>query len=153
MDLDKSMIGLTGDMFFFEVEKRHIRQFAEAIGDQNPLYVDEEYASKTPYKGIIAPPTFPVVVGTDGGGRFPIELDEKRMLHGEQEFIYYRQIRPGDRLSCQMKIRDVYDREGKSGKMQFLVVDTEVKDEEGKMVVVSRLNIIYRSLPAGEGVT
>ena len=44
MDLDQSLIGLTGPQYVFEVEKRHIRQFAEAIGDSNPLYVDEEYA-------------------------------------------------------------------------------------------------------------
>ncbi|GLY11177.1 MaoC family dehydratase N-terminal domain-containing protein [Pseudobacillus badius] len=153
MELDKSVIGLAGEVFFFNVEQSRIRQFAEALGDHNPLYADEKYASETIYKGIIAPPTFPVVIGSGSEGSFPIKLDEKRMLHGEQEFIYYRPIRPGDRLFCQMKIRDLYEREGKNGKMQCLIVDTEVKDEESKMVVISRLNIIYRSLPAEEGVS
>lgn len=45
MDLE-NLNGLTGSEFIFEVEKRHIRQFAEAIGDLNPLYVDEEYLAK-----------------------------------------------------------------------------------------------------------
>lgn len=145
MDLDKSIIGLSGKVFTFEVEKRHLRQFAEAIGDPNPLYVDEGYASNTPYGGLIAPPTFPMAVGADGGD-LPLELDTRRMLHGEQEFIYYQSIRPGDRLQCQMKVADLYEREGKSGSMQFLVLDTEMKDEEGEMVGISRTNIIYRKL-------
>lgn len=143
MDLDNSIIGLTGPKFYFDVEKRHIRQFARAIGDDNPLYTNEEYAAQTPYGGIIAPPTFPVAVGAEGEG-IKLDLDQKRMLHGEQEFIYSRPIRPGDRLVCQMKVTDLYEREGKSGKMQFLVLDTEMADEKGNMVVISRTNIIYR---------
>lgn len=144
MELDKSLIGLTGKPFVFEVDKRHIRQFAEAIGDANPLYVDEEYAASTIYGGIIAPPSFPIVIGQDGGGAIDLPLDYSRVLHGEQEFIYERPIRPGDRLFCQMKVTDLYDREGKSGTMQFLVLDTELKDESGELVAVSRTNMIYR---------
>lgn len=145
MDLDKSIVGLSGEKFVFEVEKGHIRRFAEAIGDTNPLYVDGKYASETPYGGMIAPPTFPIAVGVDGGS-IPLDLDTRRMLHGEQEFIYYQPIRPGDCLYCQMKVSDLYEREGKSGMMQFLILDTEMEDEEGKMVAISRMNIIYRKL-------
>lgn len=145
MELDH-LTGLTGAEFIFEVEKRHIRQFAEAIGDFNPLYVDEEYAAKTSYGGIIAPPTFPIAIGQDSGESLDLGLELKRMLHGEQEFIYSRPIRPGDRLHCQMKVSNVYEREGRKGKMQFLVLDTEMKDESGEMVVISRTNIIYRPI-------
>ena len=145
MELDH-LKGLTGAEFIFEVEKRHIRQFAEAIGDINPLYVDEEFAAKTSYGGIIAPPTFPIAIGQDSGESLDLGLEQKRMLHGEQEFIYSRPIRPGDRLHCQMKVSNVYEREGRNGKMQFLILDTEMKDGSGEMVVISRTNIIYRPI-------
>lgn len=145
MDLDNSIIGLSGKPFIFEVEKGHIRQFAEAIGDDNPLYVDQEYAADTPYEGLIAPPTFPIAVASTGGD-LPIELDTRRMLHGEQAFTYYKPIRPGDRLHCQMKIADLYERKGRSGNMQFLVLCTEMKDDDGELVVVSEMTIVYRNL-------
>lgn len=145
MDLDKSIIGLSGKSFIFEVDKRHVRQFAEAIGDSNPLYVDQEYAAETSYEGLIVPPTFPIAVASEGG-ELPIELDTRRMLHGEQEFIYYQSIRPGDRLHCQMKIVDLYERVGKSGSMQFLVIDTEMRDGAGEMVAISQMTIVYRDL-------
>jgi|SRR5690625_4976712 len=145
MELDESIIGLTGETYIFEVEKGHIRKFAEAIGDENPLYRDEDYAEKTKYGGIIAPPTFPMAIGSEGGD-IPLKLDTRRMLHGEQEFIYKRAIRPGDRLHCQMKVADLYEKEGKSGTMQFLILDTEMKDDDGNLVVTSRMNIIYRPL-------
>jgi acyl dehydratase len=35
-----------------------ILKFADGIGDSNPLWSDEAYAQKSPYKGIIAPPSF-----------------------------------------------------------------------------------------------
>ncbi|WP_019240962.1 MULTISPECIES: MaoC family dehydratase N-terminal domain-containing protein [Bacillus] len=150
MELDKSLIGLSGPQFVFEVEKRHIRQFAEAIGDHNPLYVDEEYAKSTMYGGIIAPPSYPVAIGADRDQGINLPLDYSRMLHGEQEFIYNRPIRPGDKLYCQMKVTDVYEKEGKNGPMQFLVIDTEMKDEAGELVVISRTNIIYRTLTSSK---
>jgi len=40
----------------YDVTDKDIRRFAQAIDDPNPLYYDEEYAKKTIYKGIIAPP-------------------------------------------------------------------------------------------------
>ncbi|MEC2057398.1 MaoC family dehydratase N-terminal domain-containing protein [Peribacillus psychrosaccharolyticus] len=150
MELTKKIIGLSGPEFVFEVEKGHIRKFAEAIGDSNPLYVDEEYAINTVYGGIIAPPTFPIVIGQDSGDSIDLGLNQRRMLHGEQEFIYRRPIRAGDILYCQMKVTDVYEREGRTGQMQFLVLDTEMKDEAGKLVVISRTNIVYRPLKNSE---
>lgn len=148
MDLDSSVVGITGEVFVADVEARHIRQFADAIGDKNPLYWDMEYARKSTFGTIIAPPTFAIAL-TGDAGELPIKLDERRMLHGEQEFIYHRPIRLGERLYCQRKISDLYERQGKSGKMQFLVIDTEIKDKDGDMVAVSRMNIIYRPLKTG----
>lgn len=145
MELDEKVIGLTSKPYSFEVEKRHVQQFFTAIGDDNELYQDEDYAKESAYGGLIVPPTFPVAMN-DGQADLPLELDHRRMLHGEQEFIYYQPIRPGDRLQCQMKVSDLYDREGKSGVMQFLVLDTEMKNEADELVCISRMNIIYRPL-------
>jgi acyl dehydratase len=35
-----------------------IRHYAWGLGDYNPLFWDEEYASTSPYGDVIAPPTF-----------------------------------------------------------------------------------------------
>lgn len=57
--VDRSVIGSKSDVYQFEVEKGAIRKFADAIGDDNPLYHDEEYAKQRGYKSLVAPPTFP----------------------------------------------------------------------------------------------
>ena len=33
-----------------------IQKYCRVVGDLHPLYFDEEYAKKSPYKGLIAPP-------------------------------------------------------------------------------------------------
>ncbi|WP_332648563.1 MaoC family dehydratase N-terminal domain-containing protein [Lysinibacillus sp. 54212] len=143
MEVTKEHIGLTTDTFKVDVEQGHIRRFCQAIGDTNPLFLNEEIASQSTYGGTIAPLTFPIAL-SDESVKFPLQLDMRRMLHGEQEFIYYKPLRPGKSYMAQMKVADIYDREGKSGNMQFIVIDTELRDEDGELAVICRMNIIYR---------
>ena len=42
----------------FHVEASHIMMFARAIGDDNKIYYDSDYATATESRAIIAPPTF-----------------------------------------------------------------------------------------------
>src|ERR671930_2607070 len=57
--LDKNAIGRSSPPTLNEVEKGAIRRLAEALGDYNPIYYDEEYARASGYPTIVAPPTFP----------------------------------------------------------------------------------------------
>lgn len=47
-----------GNIFNQYVSKEAIRNYANGIGDVNPLWRDEEYARQTRYKNIIAPPSW-----------------------------------------------------------------------------------------------
>ena len=42
----------------FLVEASHIMMFARSIGDDNPIYYDENHKSESGSEGVIAPPTF-----------------------------------------------------------------------------------------------
>ena len=46
----------------YEVSRVKIADFAEAIGDRNPLYRDRAAAQAAGYPDVIAPPTFPIVI-------------------------------------------------------------------------------------------
>ncbi|KGR83378.1 FAS1-like dehydratase domain-containing protein [Lysinibacillus odysseyi] len=145
MEVTKEHIGLSTERYKVDIEKGHIRRFCQAIGDTNPLFLDEQAATESAYGGLIAPLTFPVAL-SDEKVTFPLKLDVRRMLHGEQEFIYYKPLRSETSYTAQMKVADVYEREGKSGKMKFIILDTEFRDDNDELVVVSRTNIIYRTL-------
>ena len=43
---NKHLIGLKSEVFHYKVELEHLQNFAKAIGDDNPLYFDEEFAKK-----------------------------------------------------------------------------------------------------------
>src|SRR3978361_1162714 len=42
----------------YEATRDNIRHYAHGIGDDNPLWCDPEYAKKTKYGDVIAPPSF-----------------------------------------------------------------------------------------------
>lgn len=146
MAIDRSLIGRKSVEYTYEVEKGHIQRFAEAVGDTSPLYTDEEYANNTEYKGIIAPPTFgtTLTMGKPGAMQGVEGFELRRVLHGEQEFIFHKPIRAGDKYWIQSEVTDVYDREGRSGRMTFIVTDTVARDINNEPVVTSRSTIVYR---------
>lgn len=144
--LDKSKIGYTSSPFVVEVEKGAIRKFADAIGDPNPLYRDEETAKKSPFGAIVAPPTFiqPIIQEVNASVRKALDYDPKKLLHGEQSYIYYKPILAGDVITCVAKIADIYEKEGKSGAMDFFVVETTGTNQRGEKVFVARSVLVVR---------
>lgn len=146
MAIDQSIIGRKTEVYTREVEKGHIRRFVEAIGDDHPIYVDEAYAASTPYRGIIAPPTFATTLTMDAPN--PLKsvpgFEMRRVLHGEQEYIFHRPMRPGDKYWIQSEITDVYDRQGSSGRMTFIIIETVARDINNEPVVTGRSTIVYR---------
>lgn len=136
--LDESVVGLSSAPVEFEVEKGSIRRFAEAIGDANPLYLDEAYARERGYASVIAPPTFPTTFRV----ALPVEIDPSHILHGEQEYSYTRPIVAGDVIRCVTTIRSVREREGSIGKMTILVAETVGIDRDGQTVFTGAGTII-----------
>ena len=54
----KDAIGVESEPVVNDVEKGAIIKFAQAIGDESPVFNDEDAARQTKYGGLIAPPTF-----------------------------------------------------------------------------------------------
>jgi len=138
----QDIIGREIAPFEFPIERGKIREFADAIGDDNPLCRDSTYASKTPYGRIIAPPTFTrtQVFWRSGPSNYEIAgLDQRFVLHGEEEYEYFYPIFAGDVLTCSIKIVDAYEKEGKrGGKMTFVVFESTFHNEKGERVLVCR---------------
>ncbi len=137
----EEIVGLESPPFIAEVEKGAIRKFAEALGDPNPLFTNEEMAEKSSFGGIVAPPTFPT---TFRGERPDVKLDRRKPpLYAGQEYEYFRVIRPGDKITCQTKVVDYYEKEGRRGLMKFVVYETQGVDEKGEKVFAGRQIITF----------
>ncbi|GAB4351357.1 MAG: MaoC family dehydratase N-terminal domain-containing protein [Candidatus Abyssubacteria bacterium] len=143
--VDKSVIGRTTAVHKMEVEKGHIRRFAQAIGDDNPLYYDEEYARRSRYGGIVAPPTFPTVFGFEGERVLEgLDINFSRLLHGEQEYEYFQPIMAGDTISFSTKILDVDVKQGKSGILDIITTEMTGFNQRDEKVFAARSTVVIR---------
>ncbi|MFN8534954.1 MAG: MaoC family dehydratase N-terminal domain-containing protein [Dehalococcoidia bacterium] len=135
-DQARAMVGVTSEPGVHRVDRSQIRLFAEAIGDSNPLYVDEDYARTTRWGGIIAPPTF---IYNLKAGSFPeIPLDTTRLLNGGDEFEYFGVVRPDDVILVISKWTELYERPGRVGLMVFTIWETTYTNQHGKVVAKHR---------------
>ena len=137
----RSLVGVESEPSVYEIERGPIRRWAEAIGDTNPLYHDEEYAKKKGYRGLVAPPTFitqyafPVKVGKSARRvRSPLT----RNLNGGNEYEFFKTVCAGDILTATTKLADIREREGRLGKMLFVIYETTFRDEKDEVVAKSR---------------
>ena len=145
----KDMIGRVLSTGSATVSAEHVAEFARALGDRNPLYVDPDAARRGPFGTVVAPPTYPIAFMTQamaGGMETFLELGLNFMtlVHGEQEFEYARPIRAGETLTLTGRIADVYEKAGSSGPLDFVVLETEARDTEGRPVFFSRNTLISR---------
>lgn len=148
--LDKNAIGRASPPTLNEVEKGAIRRFAEALGDYNPIYYDEEYARASGYPTIVAPPTFPASFHSAADLRELLGVGIKSLLHAEQTFEYDRPIFAGDRIYVATRVSDVMERTGPTGgKMDVAVIEDEGRDEEGAVVFRARRTLIIRAAKEG----
>jgi len=146
--IDKSVIGKEYPEFSFEVEKGKIREFATAIGDESPVFYDEKAAKEAGFEGLALPPSFPTVFANFGGLMHNVmddlKLDLAKILHGGQEYEYFGKIKPGDTVTGKVKIANVFEKTGKSGTMDFVVMETTYTNQSGEKVVVDRSTLIQR---------
>jgi acyl dehydratase len=138
----KKQIGKAGEARTLDVERGAIRRFAEAIGDDNPLFNNEHEARHTRFGGMIAPPTF----ARSLSAAIPdVKLDmgeSFRGLDGGSDWEYFEPIRPGDRITVQTKIADLRESAGRLGPMVFIVTETTYTNQFGQICALQRSTAI-----------
>ena len=145
IEIDKQLKGKEYPPYAVTVERGKIKEFARALGDLSPFYLDDAVGRASEWGDIIAPPTFPTTFREDSGTLLrDLGVDISRLLHGEQEFEHVKPIRPGETYLCRSKIVDVYEKTGRSGPMAFVVRETAVTDADNDVVVIMRQTTVIR---------
>ena len=142
--LDRSLIGRESEPVVHEVEKNQVRRFAEALGDPNPISIDEAAARAAGYPALVAPPTFAIALASNERFRHSLDLGTRNILHGEQSFEYARPIVAGDRITVRSKVADVQERAGASGPMDVILIEDEGRDDKNELVFRTRAMLILR---------
>ncbi|MBI4233592.1 MAG: MaoC family dehydratase N-terminal domain-containing protein [Chloroflexi bacterium] len=136
----RQYIGKTFPLGKEAVEAGHIRRFADAIQDPNLLWRDPQFARKTRYRGVVAPPSFYHCLREVGYARveLPIPPQLKGGLNGGNEFEFFRPLRPGDVITGTAKIVDIFERQGRQWPMLFVVTEMTYTDQKGRLVAKQR---------------
>jgi acyl dehydratase len=143
--MDPSAAGKTFPPYEFPVERGKIREFADAIGDRNPIYRDAEYAAQAPLGGIVAPPTMLrtfLYEPPDAAAALQV-ADWSYIVHGEQEFEFFAPVRAGDVLTAQERIVSITEKESRrAGRLQIAVIETVFHNQRGEKVQVDRRTLV-----------
>jgi MaoC dehydratase-like protein len=119
------------------VERGKIAEFADAMLCTDPAYRGPE---------AIIPPTFLTSAArwASPGERVAVGFDRKRLLHGEQEYVFHGRLpAAGDVLTARERIVDRYSKPGKrGGEMRFATVVTEYRDGTGQLVAEAKATFI-----------
>ena len=116
----------------------------EALGDPNPIYVDEQAARAAGYPALVAPPTFPAVLTVNDRFRHSLDLGTRSILHSEQQLEFGRALVAGDRITVVSRVADVLERPSASGPMDVIVIEDEGRDDKGEVVFRARATLILR---------
>jgi hypothetical protein len=132
-----SPVGTRGTDYEMVVERGKIAEFAAAMQSQNPAYAGPD---------AVVPPTFLISssLWAPEGAAVEHGFDRRRLLHGEQEFIFHGPPpRAGQTLRVSEQIVDRYEKPGKKGGlMRFAVVVTEYRGEDGTLIAEARKTLI-----------
>ena len=154
----RSWIGKETPPWTIEVTTLDVKRFSVATDDLNPLYLDEDKASCSRYGGLIAPPLFYMAPLTnpvpeselraDGlpyEGKFPIPPTSlPRLMDGGTEIEFFVPIRVGDTLTGRCKITDIYQKDGRTGPLIFVVRETSFTNQRGELVLIEKAASILR---------
>ena len=146
---NRELIGREGKSSTAEVVAEEVAAFARAIGDLNPLYVDAAAAAKSRFGAVLAPPTFPIRMGAAAGDPdlfLALDLNFASLLHAEQEFEWLRPLVAGEKVTITGRVGDMWEKQGKSGTLDFVVLEQIARDAKGDTVYVARTTLISRRM-------
>jgi acyl dehydratase len=133
--VDDQAIGKSYPPFEYEVGREKIREYAQAVGEENPIYFDRAKAREAGFRDVPAPPMFAVVYSAGSLG--PAILDPEvgvnftMMVHGSQEFVWGEPVCSGDTITTETSVKDISERGG----MGFYVFESVSHNQDGEEVV------------------
>jgi acyl dehydratase len=133
--MDTAAIGKTWPPASFEVEAARIERYADAVGEESPLYHDAASARDAGFRDLVAPPMFCVVYSGPAMGPAIMDpevgIDLGAMVHGGQEFAWGEPVCAGDVITTTVRCMEIYERDGRG----FYVFESASTNQDGRETV------------------
>ena len=127
----------------FEVTRRDVVAFADAVGATSPVHRDLAAARAAGFSDLVAPVTFPVVIAQEAEAEYIADpasgVDFSRVVHADESFSYQRPIVAGESLSTAVHVDSITSRGG----LTLVTARTEITtaDGDGVATVISTLAV------------
>lgn len=110
-----------------------IQRYCRAVGEDHPLYFDEEFAKKSRYGGLIAPPSIHILLmfsctPTDDWMRSP------GTVNAGQSWSYNMPARPGDAITLKARALDKFIKRERL----FVIHDNVFLNQHGEVICTGR---------------
>ena len=144
--IDPRHIGHRLPSFSTTVEAGRLKFFAQATGQDDPVYTDEAAARAAGHPALPVPPTFlfclEMAAPNPAALRELLGIPVPKILHGEQRFTYHAMAHAGDVLHFEQHIADIYVKKG--GLLEFIVRQTRVSNQHAALVADLQATTVVR---------
>ena len=130
----------------YEVGLEKIREYANAVGEHNPVHHDREAARGAGFRDVVAPPMFTVVYSSPAMAPAILDPDVginlAQMVHGGQEFVWGEPVCAGDTITTRASVKEIFHKDGKG----FYVFESVSANQDGDEVVRATWTNIVRGV-------
>ena len=116
MAVSTAAVGKSYEPAVYAVGREKVREYAFAVGETDPLYLDPATARAAGHRDVVAPPMFAVVYSSPAMAPAifdpEVGMDFARMVHGSQEFRWGPLVVAGDEISTEVEVADISERGG-----------------------------------------
>ena len=135
MAVNEDAIGKKWPAASYEVGREKIREYANAIGAENPVHHDRDAALSAGFRDVVAPPMFCVVYSAPAIAPGIVDpevgINFATMVHGGQEFTWGEPVCSGDEITTTATCADIYQKDDKG----FYVFESESLNQDGAQTV------------------
>ncbi|HKF82803.1 MAG TPA: MaoC family dehydratase N-terminal domain-containing protein [Solirubrobacterales bacterium] len=146
MALKTDAVGKEWSGSTYQVGREKIKEYANALGIDNPVHHHVEAARAAGFRDVVAPPMFAVVYSSPAVAPAildpEVELNFAAMVHGGQEFVWDEPACSGDEITTSSKCLSIEEKDGKG----FYVFETNSVNQDGAQVARGTWTLIVRGV-------
>ncbi len=130
INFENAQVGQEFPEYRFELSSDLVKKYCEATEDKNPIYIDEEFAKKSEFGGLVAPPLMMNTYAHFLRQLAVAGYTHEYTVHYISDYEFITPARPGDTLISKMWLVDKYTRKGRN----YMTFRIETVNQKGEKI-------------------